>query len=239
MNTKKINKADVKMIAHRGVSGIEPENTVAAFIAAGNRSYFGIETDVHVTGDGKYAIIHDDWTERVFNRNIQVEESTLEELRSLTLNDRHGGAFRSDARIPELAEYIATCKRYDKIAVLELKSTMAKEHIAGICDVIKGLDYLDHVIFISFYPDNLIHLRELYPDQPAQFLTGQLIDNLPARLAEMKLDVDIYYQFLSEEMVEDFHRHGVKVNCWTVDDPEAAERLVSWGVDFITSDILE
>ena len=32
---------------------------------------------------------------------------------------------------------------------------------------------------------------------------------------------------------------GIKVNCWTVDDPEIAERLVSWGVDYITSNILE
>lgn len=53
------------MIAHRGVSGIECENTAAAFVTAGNRSYFGIETDVHRTADGQYIIIHDDDTKRV------------------------------------------------------------------------------------------------------------------------------------------------------------------------------
>ena len=46
MNTVKFNKQSVKMVAHRGVSGLERENTCAAFVAAGNRSYFGIETDV-------------------------------------------------------------------------------------------------------------------------------------------------------------------------------------------------
>lgn len=59
MDTIKIDKNNVKLIAHRGVSGIERENTAAAFVAAGNRSYYGIETDVHVTKDGKFVIIHD------------------------------------------------------------------------------------------------------------------------------------------------------------------------------------
>ena len=53
MQTVKIKKSKTKMIAHRGLSGIEPQNTSIAFAAAGNRSYFGIETDVHITKDGK------------------------------------------------------------------------------------------------------------------------------------------------------------------------------------------
>ena len=43
MDTIKFNKANVKVVAHRGLSGLEPENTVAAFVAAGNRSYYGAD----------------------------------------------------------------------------------------------------------------------------------------------------------------------------------------------------
>ena len=57
MDTIKFNKKNVKIIAHRGLSGIECENTNAAFVAAGNRSYFGIETDVHITADGKFVLV--------------------------------------------------------------------------------------------------------------------------------------------------------------------------------------
>ena len=49
MDTLKLDKGSIKMIAHRGLSGIERENTAAAFVAAGNHSYFGIETDVHLS----------------------------------------------------------------------------------------------------------------------------------------------------------------------------------------------
>ena len=54
MNTIKVNAGKTMMVAHRGVSGLERENTVAAFLAAGNRSYYGIETDFHRTADGKF-----------------------------------------------------------------------------------------------------------------------------------------------------------------------------------------
>ena len=65
MDTIKIQKNQVKMVAHRGVSGLELENTCAAFVAAGNRSYFGVETDVHVTKDGKFVITADRFTNQM------------------------------------------------------------------------------------------------------------------------------------------------------------------------------
>ena len=73
MNTIKLT-GKAKMVAHRGLSGIERENTNPAFVAAGNRSYWGIETDVHKTSDGQFVIIHDETTERIsageYNINV-------------------------------------------------------------------------------------------------------------------------------------------------------------------------
>ena len=60
MNTIKIDKKNCKINAHRGMSGIEKENTCAAFIVAGNSSVFGIETDVHLTKDGKFIFVGSD-----------------------------------------------------------------------------------------------------------------------------------------------------------------------------------
>ena len=56
MNTIKIEKKQARMVAHRGLSGLEKENTCAAFIAAGDRSHFGIETDIRPTLDGRYRV---------------------------------------------------------------------------------------------------------------------------------------------------------------------------------------
>lgn len=92
MDTVKINHGNTKMIAHRGLSGIKQENTNAAFVAAGNRSYYGIETDVHRTADGQYVIIHDDTTAGSQNGawDVNVEQVPYRDIQAILLPDRDG-----------------------------------------------------------------------------------------------------------------------------------------------------
>lgn len=239
MNSIKLDTRTAKMIAHRGLSGIEKENTNAAFIAAGNRSYFGIETDVHKTVDGKFVIIHDDTTGRVAIDDLEVEKSTFETLRKLSLCDTDDKKGRADLHIPTLTEYISTCKRYEKIAVLELKNAFTSDEIAAICAEISACGYLDSVIFISFVFENLVRLRELYPESNAQFLVDSYSDDLPQLLAKHAFDLDIRYTELTAERIAAVHAVGAKVNCWTCNDKDRGEQLCEWGVDFITSNILE
>ena len=49
----------------------------------------------------------------------------------------------------------------------------------------------------------------------------------------------VYMEPLTPEYVARLHAAGLKVNCWTIDRPEDAEKLIAAGVDFITTDILE
>lgn len=239
MNTIRFDKKNTLVVAHRGLSGIEKENTNAAFVAAGNRSYYGIETDVHVTLDGKYVVFHDDTTGRVAIDDMEVEKTTFDCLRSLLLTDIDGKKGRSDIRIPTLQEYISICKKYEKVAVLELKNAFTEEQIYEIVDIIKDLGYLENVIFISFCLENLIFLRKKYPEQAAQFLIDDYEPWLLDTLKEHKLDLDIQYRALNADNMKELHDAGIKVNCWTCDDPDAGEQLADWGIEFITSNILE
>ncbi len=240
MDTIKIpDKKGVKFIAHRGLSGLERENTNAAFVAAGNRSYYGIETDIHKTLDGKYVAIHDDTTGRVAIDNMTVELSTYDTLRSLTLIDLDGKKSRSDLKVPNLAEYIAINKKYGKYAVLELKNAFPEEEIYDICAQIEALDYLQGTIFISFSFDNLVYIRKKYPTQAAQFLISKYDDTLISRLKEHNLDLDIKHTALNAENTSALKAAGITVNCWTVDNPERAAELIEFGVDMITTNILE
>ncbi len=238
MNTIKFDKKDVRMVAHRGCSGLELENTNSAFVAAGNRSYYGIETDIHVTTDGKYIVYHDDTTKRLCNYNMQVEKTTFDTLRNLPLNDKYS-AGRKDLIMPTLDEYIGICKKYDKVAVLELKNPFTYAQIGEICDIIAGLEYLDKTIFISFCYENMVFLRAMYPTQPAQFLTSTYTDDLIDKLKAHNLDLDIKYTALTEENVNALKAAGITINCWTVDEAADGEQLAAWGVDYITSNILE
>lgn len=113
MDTIKIESKQTKMVAHRGLSGLERENTCAAFVAAGNRDYFGIETDVHVTSDSQFIIIHDNTTERVTGINLEVEQSTLAQLRELRLTDMDGKV-RQDLCLPLWTNICGSAKNMAK-----------------------------------------------------------------------------------------------------------------------------
>ena len=244
MDTIKVNSGNTKMIANRGMSGLETENSLPAFVAAGNRSYFGEECDIHVTADEQIVVIHDENTGRVALQNINVEKTTLDEIRRVQLRDfnrenKDSMETRADLVIPTMKEYITVCKKYGKVCVIELKNRFERKHIIQVIDEIKSLDYLDGVIFISFSYDNMVDLRELLPDQPLQFLISEFTDDLLDKLDAYDLDLDIHFRALDKDKVDAVHAHGHKVNCWTCDTKDEAEKLVAMGVDFITTNILE
>ena len=242
MDTIKIEGHKPKMIAHRGLSGIERENTYPAFVAAANRSYFGIETDVHVTADGKFVVIHDETTERVSlgAYNVNVETSPFDAVKDIILPDLDGNTSRRDIKIPLLADYINICKKYGKKCVLELKNRFATADIIRMVEEIKALDYLDNMIFISFSYENCTDLRTILPTATIQFLTGEFInDEILKKLTDHKLDLDIFYAKINKDWVEKLHSLGIRINVWTCDNKEQAQTLATMGVDFITSNILE
>lgn len=240
MNTIKFeNKGNIKMVAHRGVSGLERENTCPAFVAAGVKTYYGIETDVHVTLDGKYIIVHDDDLKRVAGLDMTIEGSNFDDLRAVRFTDRDGVTKRNDIFLPTLEEYLSICKKYEKEAVLELKNEMTAENVEGIAAAVEAAGMFENTTFITFSKNNLIYLRAAYPNAKAQFLTMTLDEANISFMLDNKLDADIYHKAMTKEFVDLMHANGRVVNVWTVDTIEDAETVREMGVDMITSNILE
>lgn len=243
MDTVKINSKQAQVIAHRGLSGIERENTCPAFVAAGNRSYFGIETDVHTTRDGKFVIIHDETTDRVSDGaySINVEENDYSALCDIILPDKDGTVTRQDIHIPLLDEYISICRKYNKICVLEVKNHFDDSDLERMVDDLKASGYIDNIIFISFDLGNCINLRKLLPESRIQWLIGDsdITDEVTKILTDHKLDLDLYYKKVTKDLVTKLHSLDIKVNCWTCDNKADADVLIESGVDFITTNILE
>lgn len=239
MNTIKIEKKATRIVAHRGLSGLETENTNAAFVAAGNRSYYGIETDIHRTADGRFVVNHDNDLKRVAGENIPVEEVSLSVLQNVVLVDKDGTKGRTDLRPCTLENYISICKKYEKHCLLELKSNFTEEETAKFIDIIKSYDYLVNTTFISFNYRNLVRVRSILPRQSVQFLFSEFNEEIIDRLIADGIDADVHYKALNKEIIDNLHSKGLKVNCWTVDNKETAEKLSELGVDYITTNILE
>lgn len=237
MDTIKINKKNVLMIAHRGVSGLETENTKEAFIIAGNKSYYGIETDVHVTLDGKFLICHDDNILRVTGKDLIIEQTKYDDIIKNKIYK-----FKTDINqleFPNLTDYINICKKYNKEAILEIKNEVKEEDALRIVEEIKSIGWLEHTTIISFCMINLLNIRKYYKDIKLQFLTGEFNDDLLKTLVNNTISLDYYFGNLTKEIIDKMHDNNLVVNCWTVDKEIDADNLIDMGVDMITSNILE
>lgn len=240
LDTVKINdKKNTLFIAHRGLSGLELENTDSAFIAAANRGYFGIESDVRVTRDGRFVMFHDDTTARLSAQNLTIGKTDYKTLKNLDLIPQKNRMTGDDFKIPDLKDYLSICANYGKTAVIELKEKIEPKYIKQIYTEVQKYYTPDKAIFISFNLENLQYLRREYPDSVIQFLTHKFDEKILKTLKLLKLDLDIHYAFCDKTVIDTCHQNGIKVNCWTVDQPADAERLIDYGVDYITTNILE
>lgn len=239
MNTIKIDKYFRGMIAHRGLSGIETENTINAFIAAANRSYYGIECDVHASKDGEIIITHDDTLLRLGLLNIHIPSYSYDEIRKFTLIDRKTGNLSDKIVIPLLSDYLSICQTYQKHAVIELKEGLS---LANIDDVVKSIrkEYnTDDVSLISFNDKYLSYVRKNYPEINLFYLTNKMSEKIYDFCQKNQFNLDILATEITEADIKRFHLLGLKVAVFTVNDKEQAERLIKMGVDYITTDILE
>ncbi|MDY0064449.1 MAG: glycerophosphodiester phosphodiesterase family protein [Bacilli bacterium] len=239
MDTLKIEKKAIQMIAHRGLSSVERENTIPAFVAALNRSYWGIECDIHLTEDKQFVVIHDEDTYRVSGIKKKVRSSSLAELKQIPLYEIDTMVPKDYLRIPTLEEVILLCKKYQKKALVEVKDSLTEEEALLLLDLIKKTDYEEGLILISFQLETLILLRRLHKTISMQLLAGTFDQSIVEICRKHQLDLDIYHGVITMDTVRLCQKYHIKTNVWTVNNPIVALMLVEYEIDYLTTDILE
>jgi glycerophosphoryl diester phosphodiesterase len=106
---------------------------------------------------------------------------------------------------------------------------------------------VDHVFIISFNADNVRCAKTLEPrlrcallsetkKMPKDLSRDEQVAWLVKTAADCKTDfVDLDYKMLTKDMVEKLHQSGLTVWVWTVDEPEAMDDMIAWGIDGITT----
>ena len=214
----------VLVIAHRGASAYEPENTLRAVKKA---LYLGadmVEVDVRATRDGHIVVIHDEKVDRTTNSRGYVKNMTLEELKRL---DEGMGE-----RVPTLEEVAQLVKGKAKL-VIEIKVPGIEDKVLQIIDQ-NGLG--EEVLITSFYHPILKHIKGLDP----KVRTGAIISSRPVRPVQLALDAEANalfpkYIYVDSEMVEEARRQGIAVYPWTIDNIEEAKHLIKLRVDGIVT----
>ena len=241
-DTIRIPAGPCRLVAHRGLSGLETENTCAAFLAAGLRGYWGIETDVHPTPDGRFVCSHDRDLRRVSGgTSFDVRAHAWDETRAVPLLDPDGATSRSDLRVPLFEDYLAICRKYDRVPVVELKDGPFDPGTVGrVAGLVREAGLLDRAVFIAFDWGDCVRAREACPDNEVMHLLGGWGDPEPlSEHAALRIGADYRHDRITPELVAGFHAAGLRVNAWIVDDPADAARMLAAGVDFLTTDILE
>ena len=224
----------MKAIAHRGYSGLYPENTMLAFQKAAEVGADEIELDVQLTRDGHLVVIHDEAIDRTTNGTGFVRDYDLADLRKFDASSTYTGKYGFNP-IPTFDEYCAWVKNQNITTNIELKTgvyyyTEIEEKTIAL---LKKYDLCDKVMFSSFNHLSLIKCKELAPEIACGALIGDRgIGN--AGFYCNRFGFEFYhpsYKALSGAAVKDCKEHGVGLNVWTVNDMAVLEQLYRWGCD--------
>jgi glycerophosphoryl diester phosphodiesterase len=216
------------IFAHRGASGIEPENTLRAIRAALDANVDGIEIDIHQVGD-KLMAIHDRWLQRTTSGSGQIHHYSFEQLRLL---DAGKGEV-----IPSLDEVCSLIK--GKCAInLELKTIHSVDILYDCLDNALSPHELDPSrLILSSFNHRLLNL--IHQERP-EFAIGALTASYPLEYAKFAQQLSAYsvhvdIDFISQAFVDDAHARGLKVFVYTVDELEDINAMRRLGVDGIFS----
>lgn len=227
----------VTLVAHRGYRAVAPENTTAAFEAAGEAGFWGAECDIYRTADGVWVVTHDTHTYRMMDGNAWVEKKTYDELMQMTVDNGSNIEDYPDLKFCSLEDYLKICNKYSMTAVIELKGTKNTEHYDEIVDLVAQYDI--EPVYISFHFENLEKIRRL-TDSPVYYLV-QKIEQEDIDLAKSLDNCGIDFNAEKDKnfesgMIQKCIDSGLAVGAWTVDDTQLLDKLVDNGVTLITTD---
>lgn len=225
--------------AHRGSLTEAPENTIAAMKKALNHNAKAIELDVQMTKDHQLVVIHDHTFTR-FNKLIKgcINDYTLEEIKAFDVGSTFSKEY-SEERVPTLEEVLQVVPK-EVLLNIEIKNLpiIYNGIEEAIVETLKRLDRLNNVIVSSFDHIALQKVHKLHNNIPLGLLLSQRLiepwvyaDHLNLPLAS----VHPLFTTVSQDFVDQFHRRGLKVYPYTVNEIDYYEHLINQGVDGVFS----
>lgn len=229
------NPAGIGIVAHRGYwncdDGGHARNSLAAFKAAHKAGFWGTEFDVNMTSDGVLMVFHD---EAIGGKRI--DHSKFSDFADYRLENGEA--------IPTLDDFLeyASAQKDFPMLVYELKGHITDElqdrAVALTIEKLKkyGMFSPDKVMFISFHIRQCRLLAEAAPGFTVQYLNTNV--GFEDLLDNMVNGIDLYYPafFDNPDWMRRAKNHGFSVNAWTVNEEATMRKLLTLGIDMLTTD---
>src|SRR5437763_10978896 len=228
------------VIGHRGAAARAPENTLAGLRRARELGCAWVEFDVRLTGDGALVLCHDGRLERTSTGHGRVSAQTLAAIRRCDAGGWFAPEFAGEI-VPSLDEALELAANLGLSSNIEIKAERGRGAATGaaVAAVLKGFgNGLPPVLVSSFLRPALAALRDLIPDIPR----GLLLDvvsrrwrRIATRLGCATIGTD--HRRLDPQFVAEIRGAGYPLLAYTVNDPQRAQTLFSWGVTSVFTDV--
>lgn len=232
------------VVAHRGASAEEAENTLEAFELAVSLGADAVEFDVRITADGHAVVLHDATVDRTTNGAGLVRDLTLADVRALAIATADG----TMTRVPTLAEALAVVSGRSAVDV-EIKNIPgepdfepARERaVEALHDALDATAFVGDVIVSSFNPLSIAASKTMRPEVPTGLLSEPGVDAGAALAYAAKVGHDWVLPFAGRVMAAGpsfpgaVHDAGLLLGTWIVDDPAEALALFDAGIDAVAT----
>lgn len=238
-----VNIDEITLTAHRGLSAIEPENTLPAFKAACEAKYNYVEFDIEPTSDGKWIVMHDDDLRRTTNGHGKITERTLAEVSALKIDNGANIENYTDLRVPTFEETMALLDRYypNTKPMIEIKS-IGKDNLDSLIEFFKDYAARDRsTIVISFDKDIIDTLYKECPEQTYWLLTSELSDeavDFCKNHGNMRAAFNGNNAKNTDSVINAAIDAGIPLAAWTVDSPDTLKNLYDLGVRYFTTNCI-
>ena len=208
-----------KLIGHRGVKDLKPENTLDSIQKAFDLGLECIEIDVKVSKDNIPLLLHDDTLDRTTNGSGLACDFTFEEIKNLDAG-YYFYKSKTEIKVPSLSSVLELVKKKQKYLNIELKPNKNYEEInvKNVIEEIKKNQYYK-IYFSSFDLSSCVSLKENAPD----LLCGFLNDDFNKINITETIDIckkfnffscGINLNFFSKSIIDQFLENKIQVTVY-------------------------
>ncbi|MCL8009877.1 glycerophosphodiester phosphodiesterase family protein [Streptomyces sp. AS02] len=213
-------------IGHRGVMGVEPENTLRSFVAAQQAGLDVIELDLHLSKDGALVVMHDTDVDRTTDGTGPIADKTLAELRALD-------AGRGE-QVPVFEEVLDAVR---SPLQAEIKDVAAARALA---EVMTKRDLVSRVEVSSFHDEAVAEIARLVPGVRTALIASRYGTDIVERAVEAgAATVCLNIRRLTLEVVEHARKADLRIIGWVVNTQDHLRLVRALGLDGATTDYPE
>jgi glycerophosphoryl diester phosphodiesterase len=232
-----------RIVAHRGGGKLAPENTLEAIDTGARLGLKMIEFDAKLSSDDAVLLLHDDLVDRTSNGRGAAARMTRAQLQALDAGSWFDARF-AGARMPTLAEVAERCFQKGLAANIEIKPCAGRDVETGRLVALEAARLWRGAALPPLMSSFSYTALEAAAQSAPQLPRGMLYETIPhdwqaqaAALSCVSLHTD--HRVLNARIAEEIKDAGLKILAYTVNDPERARLLATWGVDMICTDRID